>query len=181
MNNYLLILIFRCTCIPFTFFKLNNFHETRCNKASCRISILRKLMSLSQIRFPLHPVCDRGSAGKRREGDYCRYRASVLRYVLGSVLSVLRYIHGDTAILCTDRHARRTPDCLIDCLNTLRAPVPRTQTRTTAFCIDAPFSLHAKLGGYTMLPKMRRIRRRRERDYRSRASLKSRGSTLRRT
>lgn len=45
------------------------------------------------------------------------------------LLSVLRYIHRDTAILCTDRHARRTPDCLIDSLNTLRAPVPRIQTR----------------------------------------------------
>lgn len=46
---------------------------------------------------------------EERERDYCRYRASVLCYVLGTVLSVLRYIHGDTAILCTDRHARRTP------------------------------------------------------------------------
>jgi len=110
--------------------------KSRVIKSSVEDLFIRKLTSLSQIRFPLHPVCDRDRAGKRREGDYCRYRASVLCYVLGTVLSVLRYIHGDTAILCTDRHARRTPDCLIDCLNTLRAPVPRTQTRTTAFCID---------------------------------------------
>lgn len=42
-------------------------------------------------------------------------------------------IYTATLQFCADRHARRTPDCLIDCLHTLRAPVPRTQTGRPRF------------------------------------------------
>lgn len=85
--------------------------------------------------------------------------ASVLcdgAYVLGTAIGVT--LRTPRPCNSADRHARRTPGCLIDCLHTPRAPVPRIQT---AFCMNVR-SVYAGSLPVSMILKTSRTHRRRK-------------------